>query len=247
MAVAFCPRAGLASTQFRQGSGHGSRGSPSAFQLASKSQSRVSAALSEAAASRRGQGPVPYRLPRICHPDPPPVDLTWGRFGYQVNVRMPELEANVRRSGMKSPSSSVRPPDPLSSRSDVGAAQRHRQSSTYGPAAAHLPPPPMTSPHARQVGQDAGDPSAVFRSLMERGVHTDPHNPAPSLAHYPHSRSVSPAKSIHWALGSTKHAFYDYKGQSRNQGPYSREFTVHCMAPNSWLRMKWGRQRTSVH
>lgn len=31
------------------------------------------------------------------------------------------------------------------------------------------------------------------------------------------------------------------QGRSRNQGPFSREFTRKCMAPSNWVKMKYGR------
>lgn len=41
-------------------------------------------------------------------------------------------------------------------------------------------------------------------------------------------------------------SFY-FQGRGRNQGPYSREFTVRCTAPSNWMRMKWGRANTVYH
>ena len=37
-----------------------------------------------------------------------------------------------------------------------------------------------------------------------------------------------------------------FQGGAKSQGPYSREFTVRCSAPNNWLRMKLGRAKTTL-
>ncbi|PAA93871.1 hypothetical protein BOX15_Mlig021075g1 [Macrostomum lignano] len=48
------------------------------------------------------------------------------------------------------------------------------------------------------------------------------------------------AERLRWTMSTQRHWQVDRKGQQRNQGPFSREFTVHVTAPSNWLRMKWG-------
>ncbi|CAC5414700.1 unnamed protein product [Mytilus coruscus] len=91
----------------------------------------------------------------------------------------------------------------------------------------------------------------VYKSMIgnqRQRSNGDYFRPEPSPS--PISRTDSPTKSIksiHWMLGSAKHPMFDNKGRTRNQGPFSREFTVTCIAPTNWMKMKWGRSRTIIH
>ncbi|XP_076458443.1 uncharacterized protein LOC143292141 [Babylonia areolata] len=244
---------------------------------------------------------TPYRLPRLTptriedSPLPPPPDTApsaavavedkvWGRFGYEDQVRMPELGPSIHKA-LTSTSSHHHPltpggggggakgspggaPPGVGSRT-VAAAQLYRQSAMIVPKFRNAAIIPSVTPG---VIRDVEDHDVrVYRSLLEKvggGVvvfsqqhhqhqhqqqqcPADPRTDCSALSpapHTPDSRSLSPAKSIHWALGSHRHPLFDYKGRSRKQGPYSREFTVHCMPPASWMRMKWGRQqRLAAH
>ncbi|XP_076451835.1 uncharacterized protein LOC143287603 [Babylonia areolata] len=211
---------------------------------------------------------TPYRLPRIsprgspCTPagEDSPVppesaaeEKVWGRFGYEDNVRMPELGPSVHKAHINAlpPSSS----SPLHHYHHSGASaavarslargQRHRHQAMMVPKFRSAAITPSVSVVIRHV-----DDVHVYKSLLEKAAHPEQHpvNPAPTPIPAANSRSASPAKStrsIHWTLGSSnRHLLFDRTGQGRNQGPYSREFTVRCMAPNNWMRMKWGRQRS---
>ncbi|PAA93141.1 hypothetical protein BOX15_Mlig010404g1 [Macrostomum lignano] len=59
---------------------------------------------------------------------------------------------------------------------------------------------------------------------------------------YEASQQTGGVGDLQWVLNPQRHFQIDKKGQQRNQGPFSREFTVHAMAPPNWLRMKWGRR-----
>ncbi|KAK7112293.1 uncharacterized protein [Littorina saxatilis] len=207
---------------------------------------------------------TPYRLPRISpratpctdntHISPDSEEKVWGRFGYEDNIRMPELGPSVHKALMNHPPTPgvcvpTVVPQGVGSRS-VAAAQRYRQSVMVVPKFRNAV---ITPSVFANVIMDVDDASVhVYKSLLEKAAHREEslQNPAPTPTPYHNSRSVSPAKStrsIHWALGSTKHALFDVKGRSMKQGPYSREFTVRFMAPATWMRMKWGRQRRIVH
>ncbi|XP_012935547.1 uncharacterized protein LOC101859086 [Aplysia californica] len=183
---------------------------------------------------------TPYRLPRI----PPPCDTpcteedgdkldgderVFGRFGYEDVVRMPELGPSITKA-LINPHSTL--------------AQRYRQASLAVPRFknAAITPSYRHTPFINDDVDDLDDeydPHSLFKSIEIT-------NPTGT----PVSRSLSPvksAKSIHWALGNEKNSLFDATGRSRAQGPFSREFTVRCMAPPNWMRMKWGRSRTMVH
>lgn len=53
--------------------------------------------------------------------------------------------------------------------------------------------------------------------------------------------ALSDAGSIRWALGTSQSVNFDQTGRSRHQGPFSRGFVKRCMAPQNWVKMKYGR------
>ncbi|KAJ8320752.1 hypothetical protein KUTeg_002339 [Tegillarca granosa] len=195
---------------------------------------------------------VPYRLPKIScsgdvgvpsaretffrnfHSDQD--DKIWSRYGYEELVRVPELGPVVHMLN--------RPP--------VTYAQQERQANLALPkfrSAAIAPSHRTMAWHTDREIEDVQIYKSMIAKTRERThdeIITNRPEPTPS----PISRSDSPAKSvksIHWMLGSSKHPSFDNKGRSRNQGPYSREFTVTCIAPTNWLRMKWGRSKTMIN
>ncbi|KAL8588537.1 hypothetical protein ACOMHN_058436 [Nucella lapillus] len=163
--------------------------------------------------------------------------------------------------GSRGTGGGVAAPPGVSSRT-VAAAQRYRQSAKLVPKfrnAAIIPS--VTTITMPPMGKDAAEDSSeikLYRSLVGTGDARGcggwggggggVDRGAEDWTASPGSRSVSSAaKSIHWALGNHTHPLFDYKGRGRKQGPYSREFTVHCMPPASWMKMKWGRQRVTAH
>nr|XP_002731740.1 PREDICTED: uncharacterized protein LOC100378304 isoform X1 [Saccoglossus kowalevskii] len=52
-------------------------------------------------------------------------------------------------------------------------------------------------------------------------------------------------KKVAWKLSPHTNSSFD-KASCGYSGPFSREFTIHCTAPNSWLRKKWKGQSTTL-
>ncbi|KAK3082928.1 hypothetical protein FSP39_009274 [Pinctada imbricata] len=191
---------------------------------------------------------IPYRLPRIDTPrEMKRPDMfkmehdqqLWSRYGFEENIKIPgDLVPTVRM---------LNPPQTY--------AQAERQLNLAVPKFKNAQITPTVRPiHWTTPAKDFDDVQ-FYKNMI-----TNPRSKAPAPAEVeavrpepspsPISRCESPAKSvksIHWMLGSTKHPLFDNKGRSRNQGPFSREFTVTCVAPTNWMRMKWGRSRTTVH
>ncbi|KAL8617996.1 hypothetical protein ACOMHN_040220 [Nucella lapillus] len=208
---------------------------------------------------------TPYRLPRIsprATPCPPggaggdsPVSQTleadekmWGRFGYEDHVRTPELGPSIHKARMNAASPFVPGTSICGARSFAKGAQRYRHDVMSLPTFRNAAIIPAVNVHVIRHVNDVH----MYQSLLEKASRPDHHpiNPAPTPTPASNSRSVSPAKStrsIHWTLGSgTRYLLFDRRGQGSKQGPYSREFTVRCMAPNNWMRMKWGRQKGAM-
>ncbi|XP_021366116.1 uncharacterized protein LOC110458645 isoform X2 [Mizuhopecten yessoensis] len=178
---------------------------------------------------------IQYRLPRInvsredLENDPINDDeKVFSRYGFEETVRIPELGPVVRM---------INPPQTY--------AQTDRQANMLVPRFKHAAITPRRTPWTSRERTDD-----VISGVMSSHKHrSDSSKPEPEHSPSPVSRSESPAKSIksiHWMLGSTKHSLFDHKGRSRYQGPFSREFTVTCIAPTNWMRMKWGRSRTTL-
>ncbi|XP_070570955.1 uncharacterized protein [Ptychodera flava] len=53
-------------------------------------------------------------------------------------------------------------------------------------------------------------------------------------------------KRISWKLSPHNNPSFDIKAGNSFNGPYSREFTIHCTAPANWLKMKLKRQDTTL-
>ncbi|XP_050417955.1 uncharacterized protein LOC126831480 isoform X1 [Patella vulgata] len=188
-----------------------------------------------------GKSSTPYRLPRIDAPSPHSRHYEdsyysarlWGQFGYENIIRIPELGPEIRKHY-------VNPPKTV--------AQQYRQANLSVPKfrTAAITPTMKAIP----LNKDTDDLD-MYQSVLASGPYESeggdlliPPGPTPT----PVSRTFSPTKSvksIHWALGSSQHPLFDKKGRGRVQGPYSREFTVTCFAPNNWLKMKLGGGRTS--
>ncbi|XP_033728482.1 uncharacterized protein LOC117317707 isoform X1 [Pecten maximus] len=178
---------------------------------------------------------IQYRLPRISvsreELDNDPLDVdekVFSRYGYEQTVRIPELGPVVRM---------INPPQTY--------VQTDRQASMLVPRFKHAAITPRRTPWTSRERTDDG----VSRVMSSHKFRSESSKPEPERSPSPLSRSDSPAKSIksiHWMLGSTKHPLFDHKGRSRYQGPFSREFTVTCIAPSNWMRMKWGRSRTTL-
>ncbi|KAL4217255.1 hypothetical protein ACF0H5_023706 [Mactra antiquata] len=191
---------------------------------------------------------TPYRLPRLSPRtgDQSPVsddhgqddiksvksanDKVWSRYGYEKIIRIPELGPQIRTL---LPQGS---PGPYTS-----PAPRFKN--------AAITPTVRSVPWCVERGQHDEGHLQFFQSHLHDEDYSSRHTrvePTPT----PISRSESPAKSvksIHWILGHNRYHTFDKKGRSHIQGPYSREFNVTCMAPQNWLRMKWGRSRTMIH
>ncbi|XP_052237309.1 uncharacterized protein LOC127848739 isoform X2 [Dreissena polymorpha] len=195
---------------------------------------------------------TPYRLPRLSpggadSPSPdldrtqedlrsPVHDKVWSRHGYEKIIRIPELGPQVRM---------LIPPSKLQA--------SHVQAPSKTPRFKNA----AITPSVRSLAWNADRPEDVHLHLCDvsrisRGPEDDliPRfsrlEPTPT----PISRSQSPAKSvksIHWILGHNRYHTFDKKGRGHIQGPYSREFNVTCMAPQNWLKMKWGRSKTMIH
>nr|XP_011451661.2 uncharacterized protein LOC105345256 isoform X3 [Crassostrea gigas] len=185
---------------------------------------------------------IPYRLPRIdtprdsfCRFEHDPENV-WTRHGYQNQIKVPgELGPTVRM---------LNPPQTY--------AQAERQMNLVVPKFKNAAITPTMRPvHWTPPHKDIDDVQ-VYKSMISavRNKHLELEGNRPEPTPSPISRCESPAKSvksIHWMLGSNKHPSFDVKGRGRNQGPYSREFTVRCTAPSNWMRMKWGRANTVYH
>ncbi|XP_052812529.1 uncharacterized protein LOC128240076 isoform X2 [Mya arenaria] len=193
---------------------------------------------------------TPYRLPRLSpgrSPSPeieqahvreerksPPHDKVWSRHGYEKIIRIPELGPQVRML--------VAP-----ARTPVGG-QYPRATPRFKQAA--------ITPTVRSVPWNVGRGDThhihLYDTVRTPRMHDDDvmHQPRLEPTPTPISRSESPAKSvksIHWILGHNRYHTFDKTGRSHIQGPYSREFHVTCMAPQTWLKMKWGRSKTMIH
>ncbi|KAI8487741.1 hypothetical protein Bbelb_344790 [Branchiostoma belcheri] len=93
----------------------------------------------------------------------------------------------------------------------------------------HTPPQSVNMDH-----DDLSVSTTAFPSLFRK----TPHSLQRDLLPTPSPRtSRQGGRSPDWKLSSYPTTVYDSKDQG-NTGPYSREFIVHCMAPNNWLRMK---------
>ncbi|XP_060602021.1 uncharacterized protein LOC132755219 [Ruditapes philippinarum] len=196
---------------------------------------------------------TPYRLPRLS---PRPGDLTpnsdtdnshghdesksndkvWSRYGYEKIIRIPELSPQIRML--------VPPPKSFKSTSPYSATAPRFKNAAITPTVRAVP---------WNMGREIDDSHLQLYQSNHSRVHDDDYSsrhtrlePTPT----PISRSESPAKSvksIHWILGHNRYHTFDKKGRSHIQGPYSREFNVTCMAPQNWLKMKWGRSKTMIH
>ncbi|XP_052080970.1 uncharacterized protein LOC127718914 isoform X1 [Mytilus californianus] len=182
---------------------------------------------------------IPYRLPRISHRDDfkseDDDDKIFSRFGYEPSLRVPELVPVVRM---------LNPPQTYSQQErQVNLAVPKFQNAAITPTVRQLQWHPVKDSNMEDV--------QVYKSMIgnqRQRSNGDYFRPEPSPS--PISRTDSPTKSIksiHWMLGSAKHPMFDNKGRTRNQGPFSREFTVTCIAPTNWMKMKWGRSRTIIH
>lgn len=166
---------------------------------------------------------TPYRLPRI---EPEDRIVTgsykvWGRHGYKVYHEPRELAVTSSHKMAASP----RIEEQLHSPYHVTSYPRLRQAAIE----------PVTEPP--KLYANSGDPA--FYKCLYTNVNCEKMNTP---------RCDSPTKSessIHWVLSPYKDLHIDKKGTHRVQGPYSRKFTVTCMAPTNWLRMKWGQTAKS--
>ncbi|XP_069107535.1 uncharacterized protein [Argopecten irradians] len=178
---------------------------------------------------------IQYRLPRISISredlEHVPLDVdekVYSRYGYEEAVKIPELGPVIRM---------INPPQTY--------AQTDRQVNMLVPRFKHAAITPRRTPWTSRERTDDG----FSRVMSSQKFRSESSKPEVDRSPSPLSRSDSPAKSIksiHWMLGSTKHPLFDHKGRSRFQGPFSREFTVTCIAPSNWRRMKWGRSRTTL-
>ncbi|KAK3598145.1 hypothetical protein CHS0354_025832 [Potamilus streckersoni] len=188
--------------------------------------------------------PTPYRLPRISPREgaSPVVDASqsehkdkvWSRYGYEKVIRIPELRPKVKV---------LIPPQAL--------MQHFRHRNLALPPFKNAVIAPSTRSMPWHVDGESHEARHSFKSSLARlperddmpGDHSFEPTPTPIF------RGESPAKSvksIHWMLGSNRYHTFDRQGRSHVQGPYSREFNVRCIAPISWMRMKWGRSRTLI-
>ncbi|KAL5005941.1 hypothetical protein ScPMuIL_017099 [Solemya velum] len=194
--------------------------------------------------------PIPYRLPRIhgngsSHyhggsetddRESETSDKVWSRYGYEEPIRIPELGPQVK----------------ILSRP---GGRTQAMFSSLAMSDNKLTDEPLSYRHVpwNNLSTDL-DEVQTFRSMVSTRLRSREVSefgefgvaePTPSLT----SRCESPAKSvksIHWMLGSNRQHSFDRKGRSHAQGPFSREFTRTCIAPSNWMKMKWGRSRTSV-
>lgn len=186
---------------------------------------------------------IPYRLPRITPRDEykheiEEEDKIFSRFGYEHTLRVPELVPVIRM---------LNPPQTYSQHErQMNLAVPKFQNAAITPTVRQLQWHPVKETTIEDVQMYK---SMIGNQRQRSNVdYFRPERPEPTPS--PISRTESPAKSvksIHWMLGSSKHPSFDNKGRTRNQGPFSREFTVTCIAPTNWMKMKWGRARTSVH
>ncbi|ESO87987.1 hypothetical protein LOTGIDRAFT_234771 [Lottia gigantea] len=204
-----------------------------------------------------GKKSTPYRLPRI-DPEIPGRYLEesictsrvmWGQYGFEDAIRIPELIPDVKQPSINHPSK------------PLGAQYRHSGSNIPSFRNAAITPrikpksettycSVANTPLAKTLlkneplNRESSDMPDYYHHIRktDSGEGIIPPGPTPT----PISRSFSPTKSvksIHWALGSTQTPLFDKKGRGRVQGPYSREFTVTCGAPNNWLKMRLGGTR----
>ncbi|XP_022079279.1 uncharacterized protein LOC110973096 isoform X2 [Acanthaster planci] len=61
----------------------------------------------------------------------------------------------------------------------------------------------------------------------------------------PRESPSSVDKPFAWRLSPHNHKNYDNQAIQGQTGPFSRDFVVHCNTPNTWLKMKLKKQRTS--
>ncbi|XP_067687335.1 uncharacterized protein [Haliotis asinina] len=189
---------------------------------------------------------VPYRLPRIspgvtprlcCSEEESEDDVSekmWGRFGYEDIVRIPVLTPSINR---------------------VSVGNNLRMTNSLNTSLAKATPRFRTAAIAPTKSiVKIKDEIDAYKSLLEKTNRGDNSDTAayPEPTPSPVSRSASPTKSvksIHWTLGSStkKQLMFDKRGRGRAQGPFSREFTVTCFAPQNWLRLKLGRSKTMYH
>lgn len=193
---------------------------------------------------------TPYRLPRIsprnddspqpeaerfAHLESPEADKVWSRYGYEKIIRVPELGPQIK----------VLMPPPKN------YLQQYRNNTANAPKFKRAAITPSIRSLPWNLGGDIDDPQ-LYRSHNKeerRSGKSRTRSPRLEPTPTPISRSDSPTKSIksiHWVLGHNRYHTFDKNGRSHIQGPYSREFNVTCMAPNNWLRMKWGRNKTAV-
>ncbi|XP_071104246.1 uncharacterized protein [Haliotis cracherodii] len=189
---------------------------------------------------------VPYRLPRIspgvtprlcCSEEESEDEVSekmWGRFGYEEIIRIPALTPNINRVTIVN--------NPRMSNS---------LNTSFGTAVPRFRTAAITPTKSLSKIKDEIE---AYKSLLEKANMGDNSDTAayPDPAPSPVSRSASPTKSvksIHWTLGSSanKQLMFDKRGRGRAQGPFSREFTVTCFAPQNWLRLKLGRSKTMYH
>lgn len=199
---------------------------------------------------------TPYRLPRLSpraddqtpnsdidNAHAPPEDSksanedkVWSRYGYEKIIRIPELGPQVRML--------VPPPKSYQGGSPFPQPGPRFKNAAITPTVRSVP---------WTLSRELNDSHLQLYQSNHTRVHEEDYGsrqtrlePTPT----PISRSDSPAKSvksIHWILGHNRYHTFDKKGRSHIQGPYSREFNVTCMAPQNWLKMKWGRSKTVIH
>lgn len=207
---------------------------------------------------------TPYRLPHIARGYGPPQGTLarenhglWGRHGYEDGVwgRYGEQHRGRPRAEMGVTASPVAGSPRVKSLVRQGTSRAAPPSSCASSREATLTSPTQ-SPQPHFYGASHGE-SALYRRMLlsnrERsvaegdvGMETDR---GPTTTPFRDLRAASPAKSaysLRWTLPPYKNLHFDKKGQGKAQGPYSREFTVTCSTPNSWLRMKLGRSKSTL-
>ncbi|XP_066263855.1 uncharacterized protein [Branchiostoma lanceolatum] len=175
---------------------------------------------------------TPYRLPRL-------------HLGVAKNEgELPRGNPPVHPEGYYTRSTRTPPPLEISTSSIMLPAQslaqlaRQRRLGVPKFRAAMVRPRYTAIPHTppQSVNMDHDDLSVsttAFPSLFRK----TPHSLQRDLLPTPSPRSRLGGSSPDWKLSSYPPNVYDSKDQGYT-GPYSREFVVHCMAPNNWLRMK---------
>ncbi|XP_064598620.1 uncharacterized protein LOC135464964 [Liolophura sinensis] len=175
---------------------------------------------------------IPYRLPKLSQPNSVAgrsevqvldgKNKIWSRFGYQddESARSPPKDPLVWKIY-------VPPKSFVQQMRQTNLAAPHFRDAVIAPSKSH----------------DFEDLLYYRRLLQEKSQNAvQDACPAPPVTRTP-SPSKS-ARSLRWTLGPHTHSSFDKKGRSRVQGPYSREFTVTCMPPTNWLKMKLGRLPT---